>query len=58
MLDPISLRISKVRLRYTNINSYRVPADSDDSESALARWTLTFSKTIQLMVPHDRIELP
>ena len=34
MLDPISLRISKVRLRYTDNNSYRVPADSDDSESA------------------------
>ena len=56
MLDPISLRISKVRLRYTDNNSYSVPADSDYSESAFRKWTLRFSKTIQLMVEYPGIE--
>ena len=51
MLDPLSLRISKVRLRYTDNNSYRVPADSDDSESAFAGEHCNFPKQYNNGVP-------
>jgi hypothetical protein len=40
-----------------NTTVFRVPADSDDIDCALSWCTQDFSKTIQLMVPQERLEL-